>query len=60
MEYKMRQNLALLMRQEIDAGISSVINDVSSHLIPEEAILHLQVIWRDVFCFNSAEEMSKK
>jgi hypothetical protein len=39
----MRQSLALLMRQEIDAGIGSVINDVTDHLVPEEAFLHLQV-----------------
>lgn len=41
--YDVRHNLALLLRAEMDAGVASVINDVSPHLVPEESVLHMQV-----------------
>ena len=42
------------MREGIDAGIGSVINDVTDHLVPEEAVLHLQVAAHSKFAIRSS------
>ena len=40
----MQHELSILMSQEIDAAVASVLCDVERHLLPDESQLNVQVI----------------